>query len=102
MPKQCKKGQKQDAPAQQAKPLAKEKDETNPAAGKLDQPPSTPDQSIEDAALAGPTPNFANGKELAAAIAQKCNLVEVGSRLLKAGEVKGASVSARMFETTVE
>jgi hypothetical protein len=66
---------------------------------KVNKPAS---ESLDDAALAGPTPNFANGRELAAAMAEKCNLVEVGSRLLKAGEVKGASVSARMFETTVE
>jgi len=55
-----------------------------------------------DESCIGPTPDFANAQEFAKAIAHKCNLVEVGSQLLQTGEVKGASVRARMFETTVE
>jgi hypothetical protein len=50
----------------------------------------------------GPTPEFANGQQLAKAIAEKCDLVAVGSKLLSEDESKGASVRARMFETTVE
>jgi hypothetical protein len=53
-------------------------------------------------ALKQPTPEFANGRQLAKAIAEKCDLVTVGSELLTEGEAKGASVRARMFETTVE
>lgn len=56
----------------------------------------------EEAALAAPTADFADGRQLAKAIAQKCDLVAVGSKLLRDGEAKGASVRARMFETTVE
>jgi hypothetical protein len=56
----------------------------------------------EEIALAAPTADFANGQQLAKAIAQKCDLVAVGSKLLRDGEAKGASVRARMFETTVE
>jgi len=56
----------------------------------------------EEIALAAPTADFANGRQLAKAIAQKCDLVAVGSKLLRDGEAKGASVRARMFETTVE
>jgi hypothetical protein len=49
----------------------------------------------------GPTPEFATAREFARAIAMKRNLVEVGSELL-GKESKGASVRARMFETTLE
>ena len=59
-------------------------------------------KKAEEAALAAPTADFANGRELAKAIAQNCDLVAVGSKLLREGETKGASVRARMFETTVE
>jgi hypothetical protein len=102
MPNQHTKGKRKLTSTEQAKPSGKEKDETNSATQKSNEASSTPGQALEDAALAGPTPEFASGRELAAAMAQKCNLVEVGSRLLKAGEVKGASVSARMFETVIE
>jgi hypothetical protein len=56
----------------------------------------------DEIALAKPTPEFANGRQLAKAIAEQCDLVAVGSKLLRDGEAKGASVRARMFETTVE
>jgi hypothetical protein len=59
-------------------------------------------KKAEEAALASPTAEFANGRDLAKAIAQNCDLVAVGSKLLRDGEAKGASVRARMFETTVE
>jgi hypothetical protein len=59
-------------------------------------------KKAEEAALAAPTAEFATGRELAKAIAQNCDLVAVGSKLLREGETKGASVRARMFETTVE
>jgi hypothetical protein len=51
---------------------------------------------------AGPTPEFANAREFAKAISKKRNLVEVASALLGSNETKGASVRARMFETTLE
>jgi hypothetical protein len=51
---------------------------------------------------AGPTPEFATARDFAKAIAIKRNLVEVGSALLGSEETKGASVRARMFETTLE
>ena len=51
---------------------------------------------------AGPTPDFANVQDLMKAISAQRNLVEVGSALLGSGETKGASVRARMFETTLE
>ena len=50
----------------------------------------------------GPTPQFATAREFAQALATKRNLVEVGSALLGSKETKGASVRARMFETTLE
>lgn len=50
----------------------------------------------------GPTPEFATAREFAQAIAMKRNLVEVGSELLSSNGTKGASVRARMFETTLE
>lgn len=50
----------------------------------------------------GPTPEFATARDFAKAIAIKRNLVEVGSALLGNEETKGASVRARMFETTLE
>jgi hypothetical protein len=50
----------------------------------------------------GPTPEFATAREFAQALAMKRNLVEVGSALLGSEETKGASVRARMFETTLE
>jgi hypothetical protein len=50
----------------------------------------------------GPTPEFASAREFAQAIAMKRNLVEVGSELLSSNGTKGASVRARMFETTLE
>jgi hypothetical protein len=53
-------------------------------------------------ASAGPTPEFANAREFAKAITKKRNLVEVASALLGSVETKGASVRARMFETTLE
>ena len=55
-----------------------------------------PDRSV------GPTPEFANVKDLVKAITMERNLVEVGSALLGNKETKGASVRARMFETTLE
>ena len=51
---------------------------------------------------AGPTPEFATAREFAKAIAKKRNLVEVASALLGSVETKGATVRARMFETTLE
>jgi hypothetical protein len=51
---------------------------------------------------AGPTPEFANVQDLMKAISTQRNLVEVGSALLGSKETKGASVRARMFETTLE
>jgi hypothetical protein len=51
---------------------------------------------------AGPTPEFANVQDLMKAISTQRNLVEVGSALLGSTETKGASVRARMFETTLE
>jgi hypothetical protein len=46
---------------------------------------------------------FESGREVAAAIAKKYDLAIVGARLLSgSGENKGASVSLRMFETTME
>jgi hypothetical protein len=51
---------------------------------------------------AGPTAEFATVQDLMKAIAMERNLVEVGSALLGSGETKGASVRARMFETTLE
>jgi hypothetical protein len=51
---------------------------------------------------AGPTPEFANVQDLMKAISTQRNLVEVGSSLLGSTETKGASVRARMFETTLE
>jgi len=53
-------------------------------------------------ASTGPTPEFPNAREFAKAIAKERNLVEVGSALLGKEETKGASVRARMFETTLE
>jgi len=50
----------------------------------------------------GPTPEFANSREFAQALAEKCNLVGVGSSLLQGADSKNASVRARMFETTLE
>jgi hypothetical protein len=50
----------------------------------------------------GPTPEFSSAREFAQAIARERNLVEVGSALLGSQETKGASVRARMFETTLE
>jgi hypothetical protein len=58
--------------------------------------PKKPDTSL------GPTPEFASAREFAQAIARERNLVEVGSALLGSQETKGASVRARMFETTLE
>jgi hypothetical protein len=51
---------------------------------------------------AGPTAEFATVQDLMKAIAMERNLVEVGSALLGSAETKGASVRARMFETTLE
>jgi hypothetical protein len=59
-------------------------------------------QADEVDASAGPTPEFANAREFAKAITKKRNLVEVASALLGSNETKGASVRARMFETTLE
>lgn len=50
----------------------------------------------------GPTPEFADARQFAKAIAEKCNLVGIGSALLQGKETKSASVRARMFETTLE
>jgi hypothetical protein len=46
---------------------------------------------------------FESGRQVAAAIAKKYDLAIVGGRLLSgSGDQKGASVSLRMFETTME
>jgi hypothetical protein len=71
-------------------------------ADQRDTSPKSDAEKAEEAALAAPTADFANGQQLAKAIAQQCDLVAVGSKLLRDGEAKGASVRARMFETTVE
>lgn len=60
------------------------------------------DKNEEEDRSDGPTPEFATARDFAKAIAIKRNLVEVGSALLGNGETKGASVRARMFETTLE
>nr|HEV7954849.1 hypothetical protein [Candidatus Acidoferrales bacterium] len=73
-----------------------------PSAGKLTKAEKAAIKQREDAALAAPTADFADGRQLAKAIAQQCDLVAIGSKLLRDGNAKGASVRARMFETTVE
>ena len=50
----------------------------------------------------GPTPEFATARDFVKAMAEKSNLIQVGSELLSNGEAKGASVRARMFETALE
>jgi hypothetical protein len=75
--------------------------QTRPA-GKLTKAEKAAIKEREDAALAAPTADFADGRQLAKAIAQQCDLVAIGSKLLRDGDAKGASVRARMFETTVE
>jgi hypothetical protein len=89
--------------ARGAREIEKDKEPESELAGveaTSERSPAKP--TDEEIALAKPTPEFANGKELAKAIAQQCDLVAVGSKLLRDGEAKGASVRARMFETTVE
>jgi hypothetical protein len=63
---------------------------------------SAQEKSKKPDMTAGPTPEFSTAKEFAKALAEKRNLVEVGSELLGPKEVKGASVRARVFETTLE
>jgi membrane protein involved in colicin uptake len=61
------------------------------------------ERARRDAVLSKPTPDFASEEDLAAAIAGKCDLVEVGSDLLKHGcGEKGAGVQLRMWEAIVE
>jgi hypothetical protein len=71
-------------------------------AGKLTKAQKAEIKQLEDAALARPTADFVDGRQLARAIAEQCDLVAIGSKLLRDGDAKGASVRARMFETTVE
>lgn len=73
-----------------------------PSACKLTKAEKAAIKQAEDDALAAPTADFADGRQLAKAIAQQCDLVAIGSKLLRDGDAKGASVRARMFETTVE
>jgi hypothetical protein len=85
------------------KKTTSEKQEEKPlSAGDLAKKEKAEKKKAEEAALAAPTAEFASGQDLARAIAQQCDLVAVGSKLLRDGEAKGASVRARMFETTVE
>jgi hypothetical protein len=65
----------------------------------------TPEMQLPAAQVkdAQPSPQFDTAQELAAAVANKCDLVEVASALLGGKEEpKGASVKARMWETVVE
>jgi hypothetical protein len=81
---------------------AEKKSRAQDAAEAQQSSQTSAEQREQAKALKQPTPDFANGRQLAKAIAEKCDLVTVGSELLTEGEAKGASVRARMFETTVE
>jgi hypothetical protein len=81
------------------------KRETKPASEVQAQETQTPEIQPPAAQVkdAQPSPQFDTAQELAAAVANKCDLVEVASALLGGKEEpKGASVKARMWETVVE
>ena len=80
--------------------------ENEPAAkpSKLETTASSPHKPGDEPDPATINPQqFSSGREVAAAIARQYDLAIVGGRLLSGNtEQKGASVSLRMFETTME
>jgi hypothetical protein len=60
-------------------------------------------RALRDARISQRTADFETGGELAAAISQKCDLVELGIELLKeGGPSKHPNIKLRMWENLVE
>jgi hypothetical protein len=56
-----------------------------------------------DARISQPTADFESGEELAAAVLEKCNLVEIMLELVKdGGKTKNPTIRARMLEALLE
>jgi len=61
------------------------------------------EQIERDARISQPTADFETGEDLAAAITEKCDLVEIGVEMLKNGGVtKYPNIRVRMWEAIME
>jgi hypothetical protein len=86
--KRRKSGDRLDYPSKIAKLLTKARDE---------------EKDLREARVSQPTADFESGEDVAAAITEKCDLVELGAELLTGtGDTKNASTKLRMWEAIME